>query len=125
MVREEKQLLQLLLIVTADAHNAVSVLHILLLAADRAHELQLTALIRHDQAAQSTSTAARERACLGAVVHASFIFFIQQLTVVGIVEAATAVRRQFASLHTAEQQQRASAHCMPLVMLAYSIHVAA
>jgi hypothetical protein len=115
----------LLLIVTADAHDAVFVSHILLLAADRAHELQLIALIRHDQAAKSASTAACEKACLGAAVHASFIFLFQQLTVVGIVEAATAVRQQFASLLTAHQRQRVSAHCMSHAMRTPSVHVAA
>jgi len=98
--------------------------HSLVHVADRAQELQTTALIRHDQAAQHTSTAARERGtrCVSSLL--SFIFFMRQLTVVGIVNASAAGRQQSASLHRAEQQQRVSAHCMLHAMRAAYVHVA-
>jgi hypothetical protein len=59
------------------------------------------------------------------IIAVSFIFFVRQLTVVGIVNASAAERQHRASLHTAQHTQRVLAHCMPHVMRIARAHVAA
>jgi hypothetical protein len=71
-----------------------------------------------------TNTVVRERVAYCASSLLSFIFFMHQLTVVGIDDASAADLQQIASLHTAERQQRVSAHFMLHVMRTTHVHVA-
>jgi hypothetical protein len=57
-------------------------------------------------------------------IAASFVFFVRQLTVVGIVNASAADRRQSASLHTAQHRQRVSENGTQGVVLQTNVHVA-
>jgi len=79
--------------------------HGLRLAAGVAEELHMQQVTTRYQAAQHIRAAACERAAYCASSLLSFVFFMQQLTVVGIEMAVATDRQQSTSLHTAQQQQ--------------------
>lgn len=113
----------LLLVVTADTHDAMFVLHSLVLVADRAHELQWTALIRHDQAIQHTSMAACERVSIRDACAVVVQWLICLLTLVEADMLSAADPEPLTSLHHTQQQQCASALCMSHAMRRGNAHV--
>lgn len=113
----------LLLVVTAHAHDSMLVLRGLVLQADRALELQSGALIRHDQAAQHTSTAASERGPSSAASAHIVLLSIAVLTMVEALIAAAVECSLSASLQTAPQQHRTSVKRAQCSARAYSLHV--
>jgi hypothetical protein len=94
------------------------------LAALLAWLLQSRPAPAHTRTTADTSTAACERAAYCASSLLSFIFFMQQLTVVGIVNASAADRQRRASLHTAQHRQRRSANGTQGVVRQTNVHVA-
>lgn len=114
----------LLLIVTVDAHDAVFVLGILVFVADGALKLQSTSLISSDQAQRHTCTAAREREFIRDAYQVVVQLWICILTLPELDMLSAADRQQCASLHTAQQQQRVSAHCMSHAMHTTHVHAA-
>ena len=115
----------LLLVVTADTHDAMFVLHSLVLVADRAHELQWTALIRHDQAIQHTSIAAYESVTFHTASAVVVQWSICLLTLVEADMLSAADREPLTFLHHTQHQNTVSAHCNLHAMHRHSVHVAA
>ena len=73
---------------------------------------------------QSTHTAASERVAFSDASALIVLLSICSLTMVEVDMLSAADPKPFTSLHTAQQQQRVSAHCMSHAVLTHSVHVA-
>jgi hypothetical protein len=90
----------------------------------RALELYKQSLARQGQAAQHSSSAARERVPFSSASAVVVQLWICILTLLELDMLSAADPKPLTSLQTAEQQQHMSAHCMSHTMLTHSVHVA-